>query len=83
MRFTDLASLGLVLALASPAAASEKPALTPVSQPAECSCRAQGRSFEVGETACLRVGESSRVAQCGMVLNNTSWRFTDQPCPES
>lgn len=51
--------------------------------PLSCFCRAQGRTFAVGETACLRTGEGPRVAECGMVLNNTSWQFTARPCPES
>jgi hypothetical protein len=51
--------------------------------PANCFCRAQGKTFAVGETACLRTGEGPRVAECGMVLNNTSWQFTARPCPES
>jgi hypothetical protein len=51
--------------------------------PAECVCRAQGRTFAVGESACLRTAMGARVAHCGMVLNNTSWHFTERPCPES
>jgi hypothetical protein len=51
--------------------------------PAECLCRAQGATFAVGETTCLRTSEGPRIAECGMVLNNTSWRFTQRPCPES
>jgi hypothetical protein len=50
---------------------------------AECYCRAQGRMFAVGETACIRSAEGPRIAHCGMVLNNTSWRLTGQSCPES
>ena len=50
---------------------------------AECVCRAQGRTFAVGESACLRTAAGARVAECGMVLNNTSWQFTARPCPES
>lgn len=49
----------------------------------ECICRAQGRTFTVGESACLRTASGPRMAQCGMVLNNTSWQFTERPCPES
>ena len=49
----------------------------------ECICRAQGRTFSVGESACLRTASGPRMAQCGMVLNNTSWQFTERPCPES
>jgi hypothetical protein len=49
----------------------------------QCYCRAQGRMFAVGESACLRTATGPRLAECGMVLNNTSWQFTERPCPES
>ena len=51
--------------------------------PAKCVCRAPSGTFDVGESACLRTATGARVALCGMVLNNTSWHFTEQPCPES
>jgi hypothetical protein len=51
--------------------------------PAICYCRAEGRTFAVGETACLRTPAGPRLAQCGMVLNNTSWEFSDDACPEA
>jgi hypothetical protein len=54
-----------------------------VHDPMNCFCRAQGKTFAIGETACLRTSEGPRVAECGMVLNNTSWQFTARPCPES
>jgi hypothetical protein len=60
-----------------------EPAQYQVHDPATCFCRAQGKTFAVGETACLRTGEGPRIAECGMVLNNTSWQFTARPCPES
>jgi hypothetical protein len=50
---------------------------------ADCVCRAQGRTFAVGESACLRTAAGARVALCGMVLNNTSWQVTERSCPES
>jgi hypothetical protein len=83
MRF---ALLALALAGAAlPAFAHEpQPAQTQLGHdPADCYCRAQGKTFAVGETVCLRTSEGPRMAQCGMVLNNTSWRFTERPCPES
>jgi hypothetical protein len=51
--------------------------------PANCYCRTEGRTFAVGETACLRTPAGPRLAQCGMVLNNTSWEFSERACPES
>jgi hypothetical protein len=50
---------------------------------ADCVCRAGGRTFAVGESACLRTAAGARVALCGMVLNNTSWQVTERSCPES
>jgi hypothetical protein len=47
---------------------------------ADCICRAQGREFELGKTACLATPKGPRLATCGMVLNNTSWQFSDTPC---
>jgi hypothetical protein len=77
--------LALLALIVPPAAAHERPPVTQaqVHNHAECYCRAQGRMFTVGETACLRTGDGPRIAECGMVLNNTSWRFTERPCPES
>jgi hypothetical protein len=48
-----------------------------------CVCRAPGRTFDVGQTACLPTPNGPRLAECSIVINNTSWRFTDRPCPET
>jgi len=45
-----------------------------------CICRARGKEFELGQSTCLASPKGPRVAICGMVLNNTSWQFTDTPC---
>jgi hypothetical protein len=45
-----------------------------------CVCRARGREFELGQSTCLPSPKGPRMATCGMVLNNTSWQFTDTPC---
>ena len=50
---------------------------------ADCTCRAQGRQFEQGQTACLMSPKGPRLATCGMVLNNSSWEFSDAPCSVS
>ena len=47
---------------------------------ADCICRAQGKEFELGKTICLSTPKGPRLATCGMVLNNTSWHFSDTPC---
>lgn len=48
-----------------------------------CTCRALGREFEVGQTACLLTPKGHRIATCGTVLNNTAWLFSDAPCVSS
>ncbi|HEX2727544.1 MAG TPA: hypothetical protein VHN20_17100 [Beijerinckiaceae bacterium] len=77
-------------ALATPAAAEEPRHQLMTDRPAQaqwhgpdCICRAQGRTFAVGQNACLQTPAGPRVAECGMVLNNTSWRVTELPCPET
>ena len=47
---------------------------------AECTCRSQGRDYELGQSVCLQTPKGARIATCGMVLNNTSWQFSDTPC---
>jgi hypothetical protein len=52
----------------------------PLPAAADCTCRALGRDFELGRSACLATPNGPRYATCGMVLNNTSWRISDTPC---
>ena len=47
---------------------------------ADCTCRSQGRDYELGKSVCLQTPNGARIAICGMVLNNTSWQFSDTPC---
>jgi hypothetical protein len=70
------------LLLAGPALADTAAAAQAEHGP-DCTCRIEGRSVAVGATACLRTADGPRVAECGMVLNNTSWQITRRPCPES
>ena len=49
----------------------------------ECRCLYQGRYFEQGETVCIHVDGSERLAQCDMALNNSSWRFLAKSCPSA
>ena len=55
--------------------------LSPAS--ADCTCRWQGRDYDLGQSACLQSPKGARIATCGMVLNNTSWQFTETPCTVS
>jgi hypothetical protein len=52
----------------------------PVSADPNCVCRARGREFQLGANVCLPSPKGPRMATCGMVLNNTSWQFSDTPC---
>ena len=47
---------------------------------ADCTCRAQGRDFEMGQSVCMATPQGFRVATCGMVLNNSSWDVSQTPC---
>lgn len=49
----------------------------------DCKCRANGEKFEIGQIACIRLPAGSRLAQCGMVLNNTSWKILAGSCPSA
>ncbi|TGT75538.1 hypothetical protein EN802_04650 [bacterium M00.F.Ca.ET.159.01.1.1] len=62
--------LGLALALAAPTLS-----------PAAPTCLANGKSFNVGQTACLTIAGESHLARCDMVLNNTSWTRIKDECP--
>jgi len=58
--------------------------LVPAGAPAEskCSCRYAGQSYALGACVCIdRPGVGQQYACCGMVLNNTSWQFSDKGCP--
>ncbi|RUU54655.1 hypothetical protein [Mesorhizobium sp. M2C.T.Ca.TU.002.02.1.1] len=62
--------VGLALALAAPTPSLAAP-----------TCLANGKSFTVGQTACLTVAGESHLARCDMVLNNTSWTKINDECP--
>jgi hypothetical protein len=46
-----------------------------------CTCRYAGQSFALDTCVCITTSSGSKRACCGFVLNNTSWKFTDQACP--
>ncbi|MDG4874428.1 hypothetical protein P9273_04850 [Mesorhizobium sp. WSM4935] len=62
--------VGLAFALAAPTLALAAP-----------TCLANGKSFNLGETACLTLNGESHLARCDMVLNNTSWTKIKDECP--
>lgn len=72
-------------ALAQPADAPRRAPFTPgppVTLP-DCTCRADGRDWRVGEQVCLRTGTGERIATCAMDQNVTTWRVSDVPCASS
>ncbi len=50
-------------------------------QSVSCTCRYQGQDYGIGESICLKGSNGMRMATCAMVLNNTSWKFSNAPCP--
>jgi hypothetical protein len=48
-----------------------------------CSCRANGRSYEVGERACIATPGGPRLARCALVQNVTSWAIEAEGCQVS
>ncbi len=51
---------------------------------AECKCLGpNGIVAHHGDTVCLPTPAGLRLARCGMVLNNASWTFLSDSCPEA
>ncbi|WP_246691107.1 MULTISPECIES: hypothetical protein [unclassified Mesorhizobium] len=50
---------------------------------ADQQCLANGKSYEIGQVACLTVSDQSHMARCDLVLNNTSWTKIGDTCPDS
>ena len=59
--------------LSAAAIAGQAP-IAPVAGPA---------SWRHGETVCLQTPTGLRLARCEMVLNNTSWKFLPDACPQA
>ncbi|TPI96601.1 MULTISPECIES: hypothetical protein [unclassified Mesorhizobium] len=66
-----LCPIGLAFAVAVPAAAF-----------AAEECLANGKSYPVGQVACLTIADKNHLARCEMVLNNTSWTKVGDSCPQ-
>ncbi len=72
----------IVLAVLAASSLAQEYKLPPLAgAPQECQCRAKGQMFDLGETVCIDTGYGPRLAICGMVLNNTAWKPTEQTCP--
>jgi len=50
---------------------------------ANCTCRHAGGDTQEGQTACIKSPKGMTMAKCERVLNNTSWKMLDMPCPFS
>ena len=56
-------------------------ALAATSAFADPHCLANGKSFQIGQVACLTLAGQSHLARCDTVLNNTSWKKIQGDCP--
>ncbi len=77
------AAMVLAMGVAAPAAAANFGRQPPHSIVPErdCTCRANGRSYHMGERVCLRTPDGAlRTAECRMVQNVTSWAFSQEAC---
>jgi hypothetical protein len=50
---------------------------------ADCTCRGPGVIAHHGQTVCLKTPSGPRLARCEMVLNNSSWTFLAEACPQA
>lgn len=65
----------------APGAAQSQEGVARAAVPAiKCTCRFQGRDYQLGEHACLKAAGGPQLARCSKVLNNTSWNFTGLAC---
>lgn len=48
-----------------------------------CLCVFRGRDYKLGERVCMQTPDGIRITRCDLVLNNTSWIPTDEPCTMS
>ncbi|MBT3991931.1 MAG: hypothetical protein HON14_18935 [Rhodospirillaceae bacterium] len=49
----------------------------------EFTCRYFGRDYNIGARICLTTPDGLRVAQCGMVLNNSAWKLALDSCQQA
>jgi hypothetical protein len=68
-------------ALAAAVLAFAVAAAGPAAAVSPCTCRHAGASYDLDACVCIDTPSGARMACCGKVLNNTSWRFTDARCP--
>ena len=76
----NLSALASIVILAMGDAALAQDAAAPGSKSTNCTCRFEGNNYHLGDIVCLKSPQGPQLAQCGMVLNNTSWSFTGMGC---
>lgn len=52
-------------------------------RPIPCVCRFQGRDYRLGDSVCMTTHVGTVITRCDLLLNNTTWAPTDQPCTMS
>jgi hypothetical protein len=67
------ASLPVQAAEAAPRQAQGAPRI-------DCTCRANGHSYHLGERVCLSTPKGFRIAECRMSQNVTSWAVGGEDC---
>lgn len=73
--------LGLLVAVPWAGAVAQAPGAPPGRHP--CTCRAHGRSYGLGERACILSPAGWRIAECRMAQNVTSWALSGEACEVS
>jgi hypothetical protein len=80
-----LAGLVLPWPVGAAAAPPSRPESAQAASPRtiDCRCRANGRTYELGQRVCLSTPSGHRVAECRMVQNVTSWAVAQEDCSVS
>lgn len=48
--------------------------------PIPCICVFRGRQFRLGERVCMQTPNGVVITRCDLLLNNTTWVPTEEPC---
>jgi hypothetical protein len=71
-----------LLALSLAAAAMVAGTVSAAPPDRRCTCRNRdGAKYELGQVACIRIGDSAYMARCEMNLNVTTWKKLRDGCP--
>ena len=87
MRFVQIAGgLAIVSGLLAGTASAEEALHEAQQSPnphINCTCRANGRNYALGERVCLRTAKGYRLAECRMQQNVTNWSIGQEDCSVS